>query len=159
MDTCEALGEMGDFLKPFENIEEYVKFSNLYLKNAAIHKYCDNGGRYNVWLPFKGWMEKNGSFNVTHYKTNKPYLMNDAWMSNKPETTGEWFCVSARLDKAPTSSWRDAPCMSYDWFQAPCSACSFPNSIGNDIVFNLRGLCERWVFQNCSYSFLIITSD
>ena len=53
MGICEALGETGDFLKPFENYDEWVKFRNIYMKNPAIEKYCDHGGRYMLWLPYQ----------------------------------------------------------------------------------------------------------
>ena len=49
---CEALGETGDFLKPFENFDEWLKFRNIYMENPAIEKYCDHGGRYILWLPY-----------------------------------------------------------------------------------------------------------
>ena len=38
MGICEALGETGDFLKPFENYDEWLKFSIMYMKNPAIEK-------------------------------------------------------------------------------------------------------------------------
>ena len=53
MGMCEALGERGDFLKPFENYDEWEKFSNMYMENPAIEKYCDHGGRYMLWLPYQ----------------------------------------------------------------------------------------------------------
>ena len=53
MGICEALGETGDFLKPFENYDEWLKFSIMYMKNPAIEKYCDHGGRYMLWLPYQ----------------------------------------------------------------------------------------------------------
>ena len=49
---CEALGEKGDFLKPFENYDEWLKFRNIYMQNPAIEKYCNHGGRYILWLPY-----------------------------------------------------------------------------------------------------------
>ena len=53
MGICEALGETGDFLKPFENYEEWLNFRNIYINNPAIEKYCDHGGRYMLWLPYQ----------------------------------------------------------------------------------------------------------
>lgn len=53
MGICEALGETGDFLKPFENYDEWLNFRNIYINNPAIEKYCDHGGRYMLWLPYQ----------------------------------------------------------------------------------------------------------
>ena len=144
MKICEYLGEKGDFLKPFDSFEEYVEFYNMYLKNPAIQEYCDNGNKYYLWLPFKVWMEKKGGpFNVTYYKSSELNSMNSAWRPNQPSTEGKWSCVVAKLRDQPSSSWYDGECEAVDWFSAPCSACSLPNSIGRNIEFNLRGLCER----------------
>ena len=52
MGICEALGETGDFLKPFENYDEWSKFRNIYMQNPVIEKYCNHGGRYILWLPY-----------------------------------------------------------------------------------------------------------
>ena len=49
---CEALGETGDYLEPFENYDEWLKFRNFYMENPAIEKYCNHGGRYILWLPY-----------------------------------------------------------------------------------------------------------
>ena len=144
MKICEYLGEKGDFLKPFDNFEEYVQFYDMYLKNPAIHKYCDHGNKYYLWLPFKGWREENeGPFNITYYKSNQLSFMNSAWRGDHPKTVGKWFCVEAKMKDQPSSSWYSSECEAVDWFSAPCSACSLPNSIGRNIEFNLRGLCER----------------
>ena len=100
MGICEALGEIGDFLKPFEDFDHYVKFFNNYLKNPAIQKYCANGGRYMLWLPYIGYtdiIDDPDNFNVTYYKSTEPLLMNDAWRKNNPKSKEKPYCVIARM--------------------------------------------------------------
>ena len=98
MGMCEALGERGDFLKPFEDYDEYYQFYQKYLKNPAIQKYCDNGGRYMLWLPYQGWADvTDDEVNVTYYKSNQSLMMNDAWRKNNPKSKERPYCVIARM--------------------------------------------------------------
>ena len=44
LSVCEALGEKGDFLKPFSSFEEWSKFYNRVKNSPAMDTYCDHGG-------------------------------------------------------------------------------------------------------------------
>ena len=92
MGICEALGETGDFLTPFENYDEWVKFSNMYMKNPAIEKYCDHGGRYMLWLPYQVFHFKNKSL----LKTNVNFLPYEVILHKNPLVTYHFSLTLSR---------------------------------------------------------------
>ena len=53
MDICEEMGERGSFLKKFETFEEYDIFHENAKKSKAIDAYCEHGGRFIFWLPYR----------------------------------------------------------------------------------------------------------
>ena len=53
MDICEEMGERGSFLKKFETFEEYDIFHENAKKSKAIEAYCEHGGRFIFWLPYR----------------------------------------------------------------------------------------------------------
>ena len=53
MDICEEMGERGSFLKKFETFEEYDIFQENAKKSKAIDAYCEHGGRFIFWLPYR----------------------------------------------------------------------------------------------------------
>ena len=50
---CEELGERGSFLEHFTTFRQYKIFHENAKKNKAIQAYCDHGGRYIFWLPYR----------------------------------------------------------------------------------------------------------
>ena len=53
MDICEEMGERGSFLKKFETFEEYDIFHENAKKSKAIDAFCEHGGRFIFWLPYR----------------------------------------------------------------------------------------------------------
>ena len=57
-------------------------------------------------------------------------------------------------------SWVDNSCDTWDsvygWDRAPCSACSLANNVAANIVFQLRGLCDRTGFDT---SYMVINDE
>ena len=84
----------GSFLAPFADFTEYVQLSESYLKSPAINTYCKHGGRYMLWLPYRG-REKN--INVTYFGTEQPMKMTDAWRRTYLFTSEMPWCVIARF--------------------------------------------------------------
>ena len=55
---------------------------------------------YLLLFIFKGWGDvADEAVNVTHYKSSKPLLFNEAWRDGNPKTTKSLrpFCVVARF--------------------------------------------------------------
>ena len=53
MDICEEMGERGSFLKKFDTFEEYDIFHQNAKKSKAIDAFCEHGGRFIFWLPYR----------------------------------------------------------------------------------------------------------
>ena len=56
-------------------------------------------------LIFKGWADvSDEAVNVTHYKSSKPLLFNEAWADGNPKTSSKNsqrpFCVLARFGRS-----------------------------------------------------------
>ena len=103
MRMCEILGEEGNYLKPFKNMQEYVELYNHYKTDPTMLKYCDQGGRHILWLPYTGSKRKEGEpSNITYYKTNDQLTMHDAWRDDngiKKISQKKDFCVVARMGR------------------------------------------------------------
>ena len=54
MGMCESVGDIGDFLRPFSDLNDFARFHKEFLNNKAIQKYCSHGERYLMWLPLTG---------------------------------------------------------------------------------------------------------
>ena len=98
MRICESIGERGNFLRAFLDYTDYVKFYNLTLANPAMRRYCAHGGRYMLWLPYRGWADiTDPAVNVTYYKSGQPLTMTDAWRKNNPKSSERPYCVISRM--------------------------------------------------------------
>ena len=115
MDICEEMGERGSFLKKFETFEEYDIFHENAKKSKAIDAYCEHGGRFIFWLPyrqdnclfknetcplcilFRGYDDITGTVNVTYFGDESPFELTTMWRKNNPKSSQRPFCVATRL--------------------------------------------------------------
>ena len=118
MDICEEMGERGSFLKKFETFEEYDIFHENAKKSKAIDAYCEHGGRFIFWLPyrqeqeclircsernqdyiilFRGYDDITGTVNVTYFGDESPFELATVWRKNNPKSSQRPFCVATRL--------------------------------------------------------------
>ena len=93
---------LGSFLAQFDDFGDYERFFNKYLKNSAVNEYCAHGGRYMLWLPYKGF--DGNTENVTYFGKEEPMKMKNAWRRSYPKTSQRPWCVIARLGNQISSS-------------------------------------------------------
>lgn len=86
--------------------------------------------------------------------------MKKAWRNNHPKRSERPFCVVARMGYEVNQSWVGHSCDTwesvYGWDRAPCSACTLANTVGKNIQFNLRGLCDRTGFDT---SYMVMNEE
>ena len=118
MDICEEMGERGSFLKKFETFEEYDIFHENAKKSKAIDAYCEHGGRFIFWLPYRqdlkispavnveqfvlsrGYDDITGTVNVTYFGDESPFELTTMWRKNNPKSSQRPFCVATRLGES-----------------------------------------------------------
>lgn len=154
MEICEILGEEGDYLKPFDNFDEYKKLYKYFKSDPTMLKHCAHGGRHFFWLPYQENTPREAGepSNVTFYKSNQQLTMNDAWRPNNgPLKSTKQInpCVMARMEYDVDESWQNKACemdsLNYDSWG--CTACTFPLHFKKNNLFHLRGLCFRTGFD------------
>ena len=129
MDICEEMGERGSFLKKFETQEEFDIFHENAKKSKAIDTYCEHGGRFIFWLPYRqdwnlsprklfrkenilnkcirkhlvlsrGYDDITGTLNVTYFGDESPFELTTVWRKNNPKSSQRPFCIATRLGES-----------------------------------------------------------
>lgn len=130
---------------PFTDIKkDWIYFHLEANENAAVKKYCWNGGRHLHWMPYEDQSQNLSNF--IHIITNQK--LNSALVPLSPRfpSSNEFYgkCMMAYLGILNfDESWVNWKCQhsSYEW--AGCVACWLPNTPNSSVVLNLRGICKR----------------
>ena len=106
-------------MKKFETFEEYDIFHENAKKSKAIDAYCEHGGRFIFWLPYRqdwkifstrskcgnfvlsrGYDDITGTVNVTYFGDESPFELATMWRKNNPKSSQRPFCVATRLGES-----------------------------------------------------------
>ena len=140
---------MNSMAGPFKDVDgDWKIFHEKGSANKAVRKFCWMGGRILVWQSYKH-LKKIGekNYNFVHIGTDED-LQIHPWQPSQPNgNLNNDLCILDYFGLLFNSSWWVFDCVQ-PWNWAGCAGCWLPNTFSKGIVINMRGLCDRTLFDS-----------